>query len=76
MKLYWPSAIIQDSDNKRPWLRSTSQGEISLEKAMMIINYFKDNHTVLSAWVDSFDECNNKQTVFHECYIDAFGNVY
>ena len=28
---------------------------------------------MLSAWVDVFDEDNIKHIVFHECYINAFG---
>lgn len=72
MKIYFPSAIIQ---NDKPRLMFTYTGEISLEKAMEIVNYWKTIHTILSVWVDAFNEDNNKETVFHKCYIDAFGDV-
>lgn len=70
MKLYWVSAIVQ---NEGPRLLAMSEGEMSLEKAMDLVERVKENWTVLSAWIDTFDEKGGKQTVFHECYIDAFG---
>lgn len=76
MKLYWVSAIILGQNDKKPCLLAMSQGEINFEKAREIVARVKENHTVLSAWIDVFDENNNKQTVFHECYIDAFGTVW
>lgn len=75
MGLYWVSAIIQNEGNKKPWLCAMSEGELSLEKAMDVVAFTKENHTVLSIWVDTFDENNVKQTVFHECYINAFGDI-
>ena len=74
MKLYWVSAIIQNKSNK-PWLCAVNEAELSLDKAMEVIAYIKENYIVLSAWVDMFDENNIKQTVFHECYINAFGDL-
>lgn len=76
MKLYWVSAIIQNKGDQKPWLLAMSEGELSLEKAMEIVNRVKEDHTVLSVWIDVFDENNTKQTVFHECFIDAFGTVW
>ena len=75
MKLYWVSAIVQNKDNKKVWQLAMNEGELTIDKAMETITLLKENHTVLSAWVDVFDENNVKQTVFHECYINAFGNV-
>ena len=76
MKLYWVSAIIQNKGDQKPRLLAMNEGEISLEKAMEVISRVKESNTVLSVWVDMFDENNTKQTVFHECYIDAFGTVW
>lgn len=76
MKLYWVSAIIQDNADKRPRLLTMSEGELSFKKAMEIVTRIKEHHTALSVWIDVFDENNIKQTVFHECYIDAFGAVW
>lgn len=73
MKLYWVSAIIQNQFDTRPWLCAMSQGELSLDKAMEVVANTTENNTVLSIWIDVFDENNIKQTVFHECYIDGFG---
>lgn len=75
MKLYWVSAIIQDKDDKKPWLCAAYSGKLSLDEALEVIDYTKESHIVLSAWIDVFDKNLNKQTVFHECYIDVFGNV-
>ncbi len=75
MKLYWVSAIVFDKTDKRPWLLAINEGELSFEKAMDLVACVKQNRTVLSAWIDVYDENNVKQTVFHECYIDAFGDV-
>ena len=75
MKLYFASAIIQDKSGSKPCLWAMSDGDLSLEKAMWKIDFAKKYYIVLSAWVDSFDENNNKQTVFHECYINAFGDI-
>ena len=75
MNLYWVSAIIQNKEDKKPWLCSMYNGQASLEKALEVVAHTKEIHTVLSVWIDLFDEDMNKQTVFHECYIDCLGNV-
>ena len=41
---------------------------------METIERGRGNYRVLSAWIDTFDD-DNKSTVFHECYVDAIGNV-
>lgn len=74
-KLYWVSAIIQNKGDKKPWLCTMSSGVLSLDKAMELIIFTRENHTVLSAWVDVFDKDKVKQTVFHECYINIFGDL-
>lgn len=74
-KLYWVSAIVQNVFNKKPFLLAMSEGELNLEKAKDIISRIKENNTVLSVWIDTFNEKNIKQTVYHECYIDAFGYI-
>ena len=71
MKLYWVSAIIQNKTDKKPWLLAINEGELTLEKAMKTITFIKENHTVLSVWIDVFDENGMKETVFHECYINT-----
>lgn len=76
MKLYWVSAIIQNTYDRKPWLCAMDKGELSLDKAMKIIAHIKRSHNVISAWIDVFDKNNVKQTIFHECYIDAFGDKY
>lgn len=75
MKLYWVSAIIQNEGDKKPWLCTMTESVLSLDKAMEVIAYTRKNNTVLSAWVDVFDKNNIKQTVFHECYINVFGDL-
>lgn len=75
MKSYYVSAIIQNEGDAKPWLCAMTDSEIKLEDAMEVIARTRANHNVLSAWIDMFDENNVKQTVFHECYIDTFGNM-
>lgn len=48
---------------------------ISLEGAIKLIEKGKQNYRVLSAWVDTFDTNNQKVIVFHECYVNAIGNI-
>lgn len=76
MMLYWVSAIIQNKGNVKPTLLALNDGYPSLEAAMRDVVHIKNDNTVLSMWVDAFDKDNNKQTVFHECYLDAFGTVW
>lgn len=73
MKLYWVSYI--DNDCGKPALVAISSGCTDLEEAKDCIKTIRYNHTVLSAWIDVFDENNNKTTVFHECYINALGCI-
>jgi hypothetical protein len=75
MGLYWVSLIIQDAENSKPWLSAMSSGCVNLKEAMEAIERGRDNYRVLCAWIDTFDENNHKSTVFHECYVDAIGNV-
>lgn len=72
---YWVSAIIQDKTDFRPWLCSMDTAELSVEDALVVIGNLIKDHTVLSAWIDLYDNGNERQTVFHECYINALGNV-
>ena len=74
MKRYWVSAIIQNKHDKKAWLCSMTDSVHSMERAMEVISTTRKNHTVLSAWVDVFND-GNKETVFHECYINVFGDV-
>jgi hypothetical protein len=73
--LYWVSAIVQNDTDDKAWLLSMSDSVISLEKAMDTINWIRTHHKTLSVWIDVFDENNNKQTIFHECYVNVFGYV-
>lgn len=74
-KQYWVSVLIQDTENSKPWLSSMTDSCISLNKAKNIIEKYRTNYRVLSAWIDTFDENNQKSTVLHECYIDTLGNI-
>lgn len=75
MRLYWVSAIVQNEEDKKPTLLAMSSGEPNIDKAKEVVNHLKENYTVLSVWIDAFDENNNKTTVFHDCYINAFGHI-
>lgn len=75
IKLYWVSLLIQNKENTKPWLCAMSDGCISLEGAIAIVEKSKQNYRVLSAWIDTFDTNDHKTTVFHECYVNAIGNI-
>lgn len=75
MKLYWVSMLIQDTENSKPWLSAMSSGCTNLVEAMGIIKKGRSNYRVLSAWIDTFNKNDDKTTVFHECYVNAIGNV-
>lgn len=68
-KSYWPSAIIQNDGESKPWLCAMTTSQSNLDDAKLIIERLKTNHNVLSAWIDTFDENGVKTTIFHECYI-------
>ena len=40
MKLYWVSLLIQDKENTKPWLCAMSDGCISLEGAIKLIEFY------------------------------------
>ena len=75
MTLYWVSMIICDDDGNKPWLCSFTDGITNLSVAKDKIKIMRDQHNVISAWIDVFDKNNNKTTIFHECYIDVMGNI-
>lgn len=75
MNLYWVSLLIQDEVNSKPWLCTISDGCTSFDESMKIIETGRMNYRVLSAWIDTFDENKKKSTVFHECYVNAIGNL-
>lgn len=75
MERYWVSLLIQDTENSKPWVCAMYDSYSSIEEAMKVIERGRENYRVLTAWVDTFDEDNKKHTVFHECYINALGNV-
>lgn len=71
--LYWVSAIVQNENDERPWLLSLNNGDLTIEEAKKNIRFIKFNNNVLSIWIDLYDENSNKQTVFHESYINVLG---
>lgn len=75
MKLYQVSAIIQNEYNPKPWLYTTGKEELNLSKIIEVVDYIRERNTALSMWIDVYDEDNNKQTIFHECYVNCFGQI-
>lgn len=73
MKLYWVSGIVQN-ENEKAWLLSMSNGEISLEKALEVVEKLKKSYRVLSAWINTYEN-DESQIVYHECCINAFGKI-
>ena len=75
MNRYWVSAIVQNEEDKRAWLSSKYESVHSMEEAMRAIKFARENFTVLSAWIDIFDDTGVKRTIFHECYVNVLGMV-
>jgi hypothetical protein len=75
MGLYWVSYIVQYDEKSKPWLCSANSGCLSLEQAKEVIEKCRSSYRILSAWIDTFDNNNNKTTIFHECYINAVGKI-
>lgn len=73
--LFWVSLIIQEDEETRPWLCSKSSGFLKIEDAHKEIQFMREHDRVLSAWIDTY-EGEEKKTVFHECYIDTFGQIH
>ena len=72
---YWVSVLIQDSEHSQPWLSRMLDSRSSLSEAKEIIEKYRNNFRVLSAWVDTYGENKVKTTVFHECYVDTLGDL-
>lgn len=75
MEFYWVSAIVQNEHDSRAWCLGLSDSVIGMEAAMEAVNKLRTNYTVLSAWIDVYDENHVKHTVFHECYVNCLGFV-
>ena len=45
------------------------------DEAEDLILKARKQFTVLSAWIDIFDEDGVKETVYHECYVNPLGMV-
>lgn len=73
--LYFVSAIVKYEPDGKPCLLAIGTSYPTEPAAMEAIDNIKKEFITLSAWVDSFDENNNKSTVFHECYLDPFGHI-
>lgn len=72
--LYWTNFIMKSYDDGKPWLCASYDGCLTLDEAIRNIEKQRKNYIVLSAWIDIFEN-NEKKTIFHECYLDAIGNV-
>lgn len=75
MTLYWVSCIIFDKVDRAPWTCSSYSGVTSYEEAIKLIDTYRKDHRVLSAWIDIFDSDRVKKTVYHESYVDGLGNI-
>ena len=75
MTLYWVSCVIFDKGDRAPWKCSAYNGVSSYEEATRLIDTYRKNHLVLSAWIDILDYDRIKKTVYNESYVEALGNV-
>ena len=68
-----PHCIIQDKCDERAWHMVPETDELTLVDAIGVIDQFRSNHTVLSAWVTETDK---PLPVHFKCYIDILGRVW
>lgn len=74
-KIYWVSVIMLDKTNNRPISLAIGDCVTDIETAKSMIHQARKNYTVYSAWINTINENEEKQTVFHECYVNAIGVV-
>ena len=76
LTLYWVSGIVQYHGDPKPSLLSISDSCLTLEEAMKEIDLMRGHphYKTISAWIDVFDENNNKTVVYHESFINVFGD--
>lgn len=67
-ELYWVSYIIHP-EGCAPTLCATTTGQDTFEQAKEIIDRGRKQFNVLAAWIDVFDDKEQKHTIFHECYL-------
>lgn len=74
-KIYWVSVIMLDKTNNRPISLALGDCVTDIETAKEIIKRARNNYTIYSAWINTINENEEKQTVFHECYVNAIGVI-
>ena len=67
--------IIQNKHDKRAWLCPIAESVCDTDEAEDLLLKVRKQFTVLSAWIDIFDEDGVKETVYHECYVNLLGMV-
>lgn len=67
--MYYISCLIQNDDG-RVWRCSGYDGCVTIQRAKEMIEKYRRNFTVLSAWITEEDVL-----VFHECYVDVLGRI-
>lgn len=73
MERFWVSFIFQDGERGSACQAVLYDSFLTIEEAIGAINRELQKHTLLSAWIETYDADNVKTIVFHECYVNAFG---
>ena len=72
---FWVSVLIQNDGDKQAWLCACNDCQLSVDEAMKIVQKYRDNYTVLCAWIHKQQKHIHKRPVFFKCYINALGVV-
>ena len=75
MESFWVSLLIQDKEDRPPYLVAMSNGCFSLDQAKEVVKRGQRDYRVLSAWIDMYDIYERKTIVFHECYVNSMGQL-
>jgi len=78
---FWINFILKRTDKytkeTKIWHSPVSSSMNTIDAArneIELMRKLKDQE-VVSAWIDIYDNENNKTTVFHDCYINFVGNI-
>lgn len=72
--MYWVNAIVLNLGTRKPCHIANSTACEDLNQAKSMISRLSNQFELISAWIDKIED-DVKITVFHECYVDALGNI-
>lgn len=69
---YWVYILAQNEQFTAPWSACMETDCETLDAAKIAIENYRKEFRILSAWIEKLEN-GEKQVVFLQCYVDAFG---